>query len=145
MNDRNPQLDEAQPRHPDAFLRGIIARNRRGEAVGSYAVCSAHSAHWRPYFRGDMEQQKFARAFSLSDRCRYYWPQPAVQEEVNRLLKNLKGALPLALLSQYLPCSCEAIRSGALENRAPAIIRHHIQRVLKMYAAACGVRAYLPA
>jgi D-tagatose-1,6-bisphosphate aldolase subunit GatZ/KbaZ len=98
-------------------------------------------AHWRPYFRGDMEQQKFARAFSLSDRCRYYWPQPAVQEEVNRLLKNLKGALPLALLSQYLPCSCEAIRSGALENRAPAIIRHHIQRVLTMYAAACGVRA----
>jgi D-tagatose-1,6-bisphosphate aldolase subunit GatZ/KbaZ len=140
MNDRNPQLDEAQPRQPDAFLRGVIERNRRGEAVGTYAVCSAHPAHWRPYFRGDMEQQEFARAVNLSDRCRYYRPQPAVQEEVYRLLRNLKGALPLALLSQYLPCSCDAIRSGALETRAPAIIRRHIQRVLTMYAAACGVR-----
>ncbi len=97
-------------------------------------------AHWRPYFHGSEEQQRFARAFSLSDRCRYYWPQPALQEEVNRLLSTLGGALPMALLSQYLPCSCEAIRTGVLENRAPAIIRHHIQRVLNTYAAACGAR-----
>jgi D-tagatose-1,6-bisphosphate aldolase subunit GatZ/KbaZ len=46
--------------------------------------------------------------------------------------------LPLALLSQYLPCEYEAIRDGRLHNSTPAILRHHIQGVLGVYAAACG-------
>jgi len=98
-------------------------------------------SNWKPYYRGDDAQQKFARAYSLSDRCRYYWPQPPIQQEVDRLLHNLSGPLPLALLSQYLPCEYDAIRDGRLENSAPAIIRHHIQSVLKDYAAACGAKA----
>ena len=98
-------------------------------------------ANWKPYYHGDDAQQKFARAFSLSDRCRYYWPQPPIQKEVDRLLHNLSGPLPLALLSQYLPCEYEAIHDGSLDNSATAIIRHHIQSVLKVYAAACGAKA----
>lgn len=98
-------------------------------------------AHWDRYYRGSNQQQKFARAFSLSDRCRYYWPQPSVEQEVKQLLHNLSGSLPLALLSQYLPLEFQAIRDGRLENSASAIIRHHIQCVLKAYAAACGIRA----
>jgi D-tagatose-1,6-bisphosphate aldolase subunit GatZ/KbaZ len=95
-------------------------------------------ANWDRYYRGSPEQQKFARAYSLSDRCRYYWPQPQVEQEVDRLLHNLSGPLPLALLSQYLPLEYEAIRCGRLQNSAATIIRHHIQNVLKVYAAACG-------
>lgn len=98
-------------------------------------------AHWDRYYRGSDEQQKFARAYSLSDRCRYYWPKPEVEQEVNRLLHNLSGPLPLALLSQYLPLQFEAIREGRLENSAAAIIRHRIQCVLRVYAAACGPSA----
>ncbi len=96
-------------------------------------------AHWHPYYHGSLEQQQFSRAFSLSDRCRYYWPQPPVQREVDRLMHNLSGPLPLALLSQYLPCQYKAIRDGNLDNSASAIVRHQIQRVLRVYAAACGV------
>jgi D-tagatose-1,6-bisphosphate aldolase subunit GatZ/KbaZ len=95
-------------------------------------------AHWRPYYHGDHGQQQFARAFSFSDRCRYYWPQPSVQQQVDRLLSNLSGPLPFALLSQYLPFAYEAIRDGRILNSAPAIVCFHIQRVLKVYAAACG-------
>jgi D-tagatose-1,6-bisphosphate aldolase subunit GatZ/KbaZ len=95
-------------------------------------------AHWKPYYHGSAEQQKFARSFSLSDRCRYYWPQPKAEQAVNRLLENLKGSLPLALLSQYLPYEYDAVRDGSLENAAPAIVRYHIQRVLKVYAQACS-------
>jgi D-tagatose-1,6-bisphosphate aldolase subunit GatZ/KbaZ len=97
--------------------------------------------HWRPYYRGDTEQQQFARAFSLSDRCRYYWPRQPVEQEMKRLLHNLGGPLPLALLSQYLPCAYDAIREGALVNSAGAIIRHHVRRVLRIYARACGTLA----
>ena len=40
-------------------------------------------AYWRSYYRGDDNELRISRAFSFSDRCRYYWPQPSVQEEVN--------------------------------------------------------------
>lgn len=98
-------------------------------------------ANWKPYYHGDEAQQKFARAYSLSDRCRYYWPQPPIQHEVDKLLHNLSGPLPLALLSQYLPDEYVAVRDGTIENSATVIIRHHIQSVLKVYAAACGADA----
>ena len=97
--------------------------------------------HWRPYYYGTPGQQKFARIFSLSDRCRYYWPLQPVEQELELLLHNLAGPLPLALLSQYLPRGFDAIREGSVENSAGALIRHHIQRVLKIYAAACGTPA----
>ena len=96
-------------------------------------------AYWRSYYRGDDDELRLSRAFSFSDRCRYYWPQPSVQAEVKRLLHNLgRFSCPLTLLSQYLPIEYEAIRQGALENDAAAIIGHHIRRVLRFYGVACG-------
>src|ERR1019366_2226393 len=96
-------------------------------------------AYWRSYYRGSDDELRLSRAFSFSDRCRYYWPQPSVQEEVKRLLHNLaRFSCPLPLLSQYLPIEYEAIRQGALENHAAAIIGHHIRRVLRFYGVACG-------
>lgn len=98
-------------------------------------------SYWRSYYRGDEHDLHLARAYSFSDRCRYYWPQRSVQEEVRRLVHNLDSCPPaLTLLSQYLPQEYEAIRCGELENRTEAIIRHHIQNVLRIYAAACGAR-----
>ena len=96
-------------------------------------------AYWRSYYRGDDDELRLSRAFSFSDRCRYYWPQPSVQEEVRQLLHNLGlFSCPLTLLSQYLPTEYEAIRQGTLENHAAALIDHHIRRVLRFYGAACG-------
>lgn len=100
-------------------------------------------AYWRSYYRSnDDDELCLSRAFSFSDRCRYYWPQSSVQEEVKRLLQNLsRFSCPLTLLSQYLPIEYEAIRECALENDAAAIIGHHIRRVLRFYGAACGAPA----
>jgi D-tagatose-1,6-bisphosphate aldolase subunit GatZ/KbaZ len=100
-------------------------------------------AYWRSYYRSNHDDElRLSRAFSFSDRCRYYWPQSSVQEEVKRLLQNLgRFSCPLTLLSQYLPIEYEAIREGALNNDAATIIGHHIRRVLRFYGAACGATA----
>ena len=99
-------------------------------------------AYWRSYYRGNDDELRLSRAFSFSDRCRYYWHQLSVQEEVKHLLQNLEGfSCPLTLLSQYFPTEYDAIREGALENDAAAIIGHHIRRVLRFYGAACGAPA----
>jgi len=97
--------------------------------------------YWRSYYHGNERQLRLARAYSYSDRCRYYWHEPAVQAEIDRLLDNLKThPLPLTLVSQYLPQEYEAIRAGQIERRPEAVIRYHIQLVLHTYATACGIQ-----
>ena len=97
------------------------------------------SVYWQSYYHGDEAKLRFSRAFSYSDRCRYYWPEPEVQEEVTRLLANLANqSVPAALISQYFPLAYEAYRSGELQPQARDLARHHIQAVLKIYSAACG-------
>jgi D-tagatose-1,6-bisphosphate aldolase subunit GatZ/KbaZ len=102
-------------------------------------------AHWRAYYHGDQNQLRLARAYSYSDRCRYYWHERPVQAEIAHLLANLKAQpLPLTLISQYLPQEYEAIRAGQIEKQPEAIIRYHIRLVLRVYASACGMQSDRP-
>jgi D-tagatose-1,6-bisphosphate aldolase subunit GatZ/KbaZ len=95
--------------------------------------------YWRSYYHGNESLLRLARAYSYSDRCRYYWHEPAVQTEIKRLLHNLKRhSVPLTLVSQFLPQEYEAIRGREIEHRPEAIIRYHIQQVLRIYGTACG-------
>jgi len=96
-------------------------------------------SYWRSYYHGDEAQQRFSRIYSYSDRCRYYWPVPEVQEEICRLLANLENrALPATLISQFLPLEYEAVRLRPHLARARDLIRLHIQAILCLYATACG-------
>ncbi len=96
-------------------------------------------SHWRSYYHGDEHELRLSRAYSYSDRCRYYWHEPAVLAEIERLLENLTAhPVPLTLISQYLPLEYEAIRAKQIENQPGVLIRYHIQLVLRTYAAACG-------
>ncbi len=97
-------------------------------------------AYWRSYYHGDESQPRLARAYSYSDRCRYYWHEADVRAEVETLLDNLTThSMPLTLISQYLPQEYRAIRAGQISKEPEAIIRYHIQLVLRTYAAACGM------
>jgi len=97
-------------------------------------------AYWRSYYTGDENQLLISRAYSYSDRSRYYWHEIPVQAEIESLIDNLAArSVPLTLISQYLPLEYEAIRAKQIENQPGAIIRYHIQLVLRSYAAACGM------
>jgi len=101
-------------------------------------VMRRHPEHWAAYYRGSPEEVRRKRAFSYSDRCRYYWPQPAVQEALSVLLRNLsERPIPVALIDEFLPQSSGAVQEGRLPAEPVALIRHHIRRVLDLYAAAC--------
>jgi len=96
-------------------------------------------AYWSPYYHGEEWQRRFARRYSLSDRSRYYWPDPAVQRELSALVANLSASPPpYTLLSQYLPEQYDAVRAGAVPNMPLALIHDRIQKVTRTYAAACG-------
>ena len=103
------------------------------------AAMLADPSHWRGHYPGDEAAQRLARAYSLSDRCRYYWPVPEVAAAVDRLFANLaRRPAPLPLLSQYLPRQHDAIRAGTLTAEPRALVRHKVREVLDVYARACG-------
>lgn len=103
-------------------------------------VMIEHPENWRPYYKGDETQMRVARAYSLSDRIRYYWPNREISEALRVLLKNLhEHPAPLPLIAQYLPNQAQAIRVGWIENKPSAMIRHKVQETLMRYSAACGL------
>jgi D-tagatose-1,6-bisphosphate aldolase subunit GatZ/KbaZ len=117
----------AKERQPD--LRAVIEH-----------VMLAHPENWKGYYHGDEHQLRIARAYSLSDRIRYYWPNEEISKALDALLENLcQKPAPLTLLSQYLPEQAEAVRTGALQNDPVAIIHHKVRKSLARYAAACGL------
>ena len=96
-------------------------------------------SQWKAYYHGREDEVRRDLTYAFSDRCRYYWNQPAVQAEIRRLLHNLAAqSIPLTLVSQYLPLEYEAIRAGALQAVPEQLIQHHIRRVLSVYANACS-------
>jgi len=97
-------------------------------------------ADWKGYYRGDEKYLRYARKFSYSDRCRYYWGKPAVEAAFRLLLQNLAAEpLPLPLLSQFLPLEYQAVRNGEIESEPVQLIERRVRSVLQIYSAACGV------
>ncbi|CAI1163137.1 D-tagatose-bisphosphate aldolase, class II, non-catalytic subunit [Serratia quinivorans] len=93
---------------------------------------------WSRYYHGNPHQQYLDRHYSLSDRVRYYWPQPQVQLAVERLIDNLRrNPVPLALLSQYLPDQARAMNAGELSEDPQDWVMHKVTQVLDDYHAAC--------
>ena len=127
---------------------GAIERELLGKAHRISQVREALEAamlsdpsQWKSYYHGDEVDVRRDRIYGFSDRCRYYWNQSPVQEELARLLNNLGGRpIPLSLVSQFLPLEYEAIRAGLLQPAPAQWIQHHIRRVLELYAGACGWR-----
>lgn len=81
--------------------------------------------NWQGYYRGDAHYLRVARAYSLSDRIRYYWPNAEASSALSVLTENLQHRpAPLPLVEQYLPFQADAIRRGEIANDPRAIIRH---------------------
>jgi D-tagatose-1,6-bisphosphate aldolase subunit GatZ/KbaZ len=98
----------------------------------------ANPAHWKAYYSGDESQLHFARQYSYSDRCRYYWPEASVQKELEILLANLSSTeIPATLISQYLPQQYESVRAEAIAAQPESLIEDRIRQVLNLYSSAC--------
>lgn len=96
--------------------------------------------YWVKYYRGDERALALARRYSFSDRIRYYWATPAVEQAFQHLRSNLtRVAIPLTLLSQYLPQQYRKVREGRLANAFDALVLDKIQMVLEDYNLACGL------
>ncbi len=80
-------------------------------------------SQWTKYYHGSMPQKRYARAFSYSDRARYYLTNPRVVNAIQTLLSNLDNTgIPMALLSQYMPVQYARVHDGRLSLKAADLL-----------------------
>jgi D-tagatose-1,6-bisphosphate aldolase subunit GatZ/KbaZ len=113
----------------------LFAEDRRSNIIQVLDnVMVKHPEHWEKYYRGDETAQAYKRKYSLSDRARYYWVQPEVQDAFERLAGNFKDRqIPLALMSQFAPMETDALCGRREPFSFDNIISRWIARVLDDY------------
>lgn len=122
---------ETVPPERRARLRAVTLERMRAEPK-----------NWQKYYHtsgGALTQQL---QYSLSDRIRYYWPDPEITAAQSRLFDNLRDAVPpLPLVSQYLPLAYAAVRAGQSSLDPAELVMAHIGATLDAYHGACHPNA----
>ena len=95
-------------------------------------------AHWKGYYSQLHSKAVLDMYYSLSDRLRYYWPHPAINDAVNIMLVNLSNVnIPLGMISQYFPEQFQRVLANKSLLQPKNLIINRIQDVLSLYAAGC--------
>lgn len=99
----------------------------------------AEPGNWRKYYHGGGAALEQQLQYSLSDRIRYYWPDPAITAAKEVLFANLRHTPPsLALVSQHLPLAYAAVRRGTAAMDPAELVMAHIAATLDAYHGACN-------
>lgn len=115
----------------------IPAHRRAGLRTVTLERMREKPAQWRRYYRAEGQALQIDMQYSLSDRIRYYWPDPVVESARERLFANLgERPPPMPLLSQYLPGALPLLRSGAARDPKAWVVAH-VMTVLDDYHDAC--------
>lgn len=94
--------------------------------------------HWERYYDSRRSRAMVELHYSLSDRIRYYWPEPRISAALDRLIENLNTVeIPVGMLSQYFPLQLADILSGNNPPTPRGLIINKIQDILRHYAWAC--------
>ncbi len=90
-----------------------IAPARRAN-LRDTALARLHAApgYWQRYYHSSGDALTIDLQYSLSDRIRYYWPDPAIEQACTRLFANLRETPPpMPLVGQYLPQALRSLRA----------------------------------
>ncbi|AXC12634.1 Tagatose-6-phosphate kinase AgaZ [Acidisarcina polymorpha] len=94
---------------------------------------------WQSHYLGSEDEVRLLRRFSYSDRLRYYWADPAIEQAVEALMARLvEQTLPETLISAYLPEQYRRLRLNLFSVTPEALVLDRIVQVLEPYAAACA-------
>lgn len=95
--------------------------------------------NWIKHYSGTPEKIKFARLYSLSDRCRYYMPNELVEYAFDKMIDNLeKEQIPIALISQYMHNQYKKVRDRELKPKALDLLKDFIGEYIDDYIYAVG-------
>ena len=103
----------------------------------------ANDKDWVKYYTGTEREKKLLRAYSFSDRSRYYINRPAVAAATEALIAHLRETgIPLCLLHQYMPVQYRHVRNYETECEPEALIRDAVRDVIADYRYATKFPAF---
>jgi len=118
---------ELTPEGQQAHLRDTVLERMREQPK-----------YWERYYHANGKPLTVDLQYSLSDRVRYYWPDPVIEQARVRLFDNLRAnPPPISLLSQHLPHALHAVREGAATRDPLSLAVAHVSAVLDDYHHAC--------
>ena len=104
------------------------------------ARMKADPRYWAKYYHSQGAALEHDLQYSLSDRIRYYWPDPEIARAQARMLRNLAESPPsLALISQHLPIAHAAVRDSLISGSPVELVVAQMWSVLDGYQAAVSV------
>ena len=106
-----------------ARLRDVVLARMRGQP-----------GYWQRYYHSKEHALTVDLQYSLSDRIRYYWPDPVIEQARQRLFDNLRAnPPPIPLISQFLPHALHALRTGIATRDPLSLTMAHIRAALDDY------------
>jgi D-tagatose-1,6-bisphosphate aldolase subunit GatZ/KbaZ len=118
-----------------AIEERLNASKRSGILEALATAMNENPVHWRPYVPAD-ERQELLKIYGLSDRIRYYWPDPKVGAALKALLSSVDAAsAPPGLVSQFVGKMLGDDQADPLSQR---IIQAKVGAVVGIYRRACG-------
>ena len=120
-----------------AIEERLLASGRSDVLAALEQAMNDNPVHWRGYVAAD-DQERLGKLFGLSDRIRYYWPDPRIRAAVKTLMRNIDAStVPPGLVSQIVG---EMLPDGEapLSRR---IIEAKVGAVVAKYRRATGSRA----
>ena len=118
---------ELTPPAQQAHLRDTVLTRMR-----------AQPKYWAKYYHSEGQPLTVDLQYSLSDRVRYYWPDPVIEAARVKLFDNLSATPPpISLLSQHLPHALHALREGEATRDPLSLAVAHVSAVLDDYHHAC--------
>lgn len=121
-------------------IAGFLFTGKRREMLVATVerVLTREPKNWEKYYHGSAAEQHLQRHFSYSDRIRYYWPHPEIDDAIRELFAILEGVdIPETLISQYMQGIYPAVRDGRVKPQANALALAAVDRVLNDYFTAC--------
>lgn len=96
-------------------------------------------ADWDSHYHGDVEALRLARAYSLSDRARYYLACPAVSTAISKLQQNINQRhIPSGLLRQHFPCTAETQADGSIPDHFTRLLENTVMETVEQYIRAAN-------
>ena len=123
----------------DAIEREWIGEDRAsGFRQVAIERMTAEPRNWAKYYHSTGADLRFDLQYSLSDRIRYYWPDPSIMAAQQHMFANLTdNPPPMALISQYLPTASATLRNADQPSSPTNLVIAHIGATLEAYRAAC--------
>lgn len=98
------------------------------------SVMLEDTSKWVKHYVGNDNEKLISRKFSFSDRCRYYFNNPIIEEAIDKLFKNIDSTkIPLGLLHQYLPFQYVKVRDNKLTAKAKDLVEDNIITIVDDY------------